>query len=291
MDELIGATADSKWPDEHIESMLFLRMHKYGSRFVGTKSHAQLMCAWVAVREEFNAINSTDYSMERIKNKFQSLKRKYDEIRASEGMSGNQTEKVIVYPSHWPALVEFFGDLSGRGNRDYGQTGPESYQPVHPGLIGGRKNIAGGSVIIQTKFMAEMFRQFPEVVMVDSTHNTNNAKYKLFSIMVCDARGRGQFVQHAIVLTEKKATLALVINHFKTTNSRHEAFRCVMYLTDEVAKARTYNINAFTSHEMKACLHKMIYAESQEEYTSEPKISCMSEFWKTNPSLQIAFIC
>ncbi|KAJ0399226.1 hypothetical protein ATCC90586_007593 [Pythium insidiosum] len=24
---------------------------------------------------------------------------------------------------------------------------------------------------------------------------------------------------------------------------------------------------------------------------SEPKISCMSDFWKTNPSLQIAFIC
>ncbi|GLD98504.1 hypothetical protein PINS_up007201 [Pythium insidiosum] len=136
MDTIASTVADSKWPGELVESLLYMRMHKYGNMFVGTKGQAQLTCAWTAVLNDFNRANNVQYSMERVKNKFQVVKRKFDEIRASEAMTGNPTEKAIVYPTYWPALVEAFGDLSGRGNRDYGQTGSHRsdahvFSPAH----------------------------------------------------------------------------------------------------------------------------------------------------------------
>ena len=54
-------------------------------------------------------------------------------------------------------------------------------------------------VTMQTAHMRTMFDQFPEVILIDATHNTNKAHYKLFSFMVHDALGRGQHVQVSFV--------------------------------------------------------------------------------------------
>lgn len=43
--------------------------------------------------------------------------------------------------------------------------------------------------------MKIMFEHFPEVLLVDATHDTNNLGHKLFSFMVHDAFGKGQHVQ------------------------------------------------------------------------------------------------
>ena len=40
-----------------------------------------------------------------------------------------------------------------------------------------------------------MFDQFPEVLLLDATHGTNISNYKLFSFMVHDSFGKGQYVQ------------------------------------------------------------------------------------------------
>ncbi|KAE8958288.1 hypothetical protein PR001_g31105, partial [Phytophthora rubi] len=42
----------------------------------------------------------------------------------------------------------------------------------------------------QTAKMKRLFKAFPEVVMVDSTHNTNENRYKLFSFVVHDVFGK-----------------------------------------------------------------------------------------------------
>ena len=43
--------------------------------------------------------------------------------------------------------------------------------------------------------MRSMFTNFPEVVLIDATHDTNASNYKLFSFMIHDALGKGQHVQ------------------------------------------------------------------------------------------------
>ena len=43
--------------------------------------------------------------------------------------------------------------------------------------------------------MRRMFDLFPEVLLIDATHGTNNCNYKLFSFMIHDTFGSGQHVQ------------------------------------------------------------------------------------------------
>ncbi|ETM01616.1 hypothetical protein L917_01816 [Phytophthora nicotianae] len=55
--------------------------------------------------------------------------------------------------------------------------------------------------------------------LFNATHNTNVNRYKLFSFAVHGVFGRGQFVHHALVRTERKENLALAVASFKKQNS------------------------------------------------------------------------
>lgn len=45
------------------------------------------------------------------------------------------------------------------------------------------------TITFQTHQMRRFFEAFPEVLMIDATHNTNDARYKLFSFMIHDVFG------------------------------------------------------------------------------------------------------
>ena len=64
-----------------------------------------------------------------------------------------------------------------------------------------------------------MFNAFLEVLNIDSTHNTNTERYKLFSFMMTDALGSGQYVQHAIIENETESSLLSAIQSFKDSSS------------------------------------------------------------------------
>ncbi|POM81663.1 Hypothetical protein PHPALM_337 [Phytophthora palmivora] len=55
------------------------------------------------------------------------------------------------------------------------------------------------AVCFQTVSQKRLFKDFSEVVLVDTTHGTNKNYYKLFSIQVDDVFGKGRYVHHAIV--------------------------------------------------------------------------------------------
>ncbi|KAE8904798.1 hypothetical protein PF005_g29262 [Phytophthora fragariae] len=120
-----GGSTDERieWSDALVESLLFLRMHKYGPAFKGSMNKAQLAAAWAHVLDDFNEENHRSCRVTQLKNKFQGLKTMFNNIKASEPQTGNSTEHPIEYPSCWPMLIMYFGDLTGMGNRDFGQTG------------------------------------------------------------------------------------------------------------------------------------------------------------------------
>ncbi|OWY95002.1 hypothetical protein PHMEG_00035116 [Phytophthora megakarya] len=62
------------------------------------------------------------------------------------------------------------------------------------------------------------FDAFPEVVLVDATHDTNVNRYKLFSFAVHDVFGR----------TEENANLALAVAVFNRNNPAWSKIRVVM---------------------------------------------------------------
>ncbi|KAE9015493.1 hypothetical protein PR001_g14888, partial [Phytophthora rubi] len=81
-------------------------------------------------------------------------------------------------------------------------------------------------VTFQTAKMKRLFKAFPEVVLVDSTHDTNANRYKLFSFVVYDVFGKEQYVHHALVESGHKVNLWRVIEIFKKTTLSGRRLRC-----------------------------------------------------------------
>ncbi|ETL36652.1 hypothetical protein L916_11411 [Phytophthora nicotianae] len=75
---------------------------------------------------------------------------------------------------------------------------------------------------------AEVFEAFPEVVMLDSTRGTYSSKYKLFSLMIDDVFGHGQYVQHSLIQKESHACMLDAIGAFKENKPSWDRIRAIM---------------------------------------------------------------
>jgi hypothetical protein len=83
-------------------------------------------------------------------------------------------------------------------------------------------------ITIQTGFMRKLFSAFPEVLLVDATYNTNANNYKLFSFMVHDAYGNGQFVQHNFLDSESADNMRTALAIFKENNEKWEDVQVIV---------------------------------------------------------------
>ncbi|POM74259.1 Hypothetical protein PHPALM_8812 [Phytophthora palmivora] len=83
-------------------------------------------------------------------------------------------------------------------------------------------------ITLQSSHMRSLFSSFPEVLLVDATHDTNSERYKLFSFMVHDSHGRGQHVQHALMTDERAESMRLAILQFKRCNPACPAVTCIV---------------------------------------------------------------
>ncbi|KAG2932794.1 hypothetical protein PC115_g5675 [Phytophthora cactorum] len=94
-------------------------------------------------------------------------------------------------------------------------------------VICGERNVAS-VVTFQTAKMKRLFEAFPEVIMVDSTYNTNTNRYKLLSFVVYDVFGKGQYVHHALVESDEMVNLRQSLEVFKDNNPGWKNVRVVM---------------------------------------------------------------
>ncbi|ETP14633.1 hypothetical protein F441_10447 [Phytophthora nicotianae CJ01A1] len=80
------------------------------------------------------------------------------------------------------------------------------------------------TITMQTRQMKRFLEAFPDVVMVDSTHGT---KFKLFSFMINNIFGHGQYVQHSLVENESHAGMKDAISAFKENNPTWDKIRAI----------------------------------------------------------------
>ncbi|DAZ95546.1 TPA: hypothetical protein N0F65_005238, partial [Lagenidium giganteum] len=66
------------------------------------------------------------------------------------------------------------------------------------------------------------------VLLVDTTYKTNDLGYKLFGMMIEEAYGIGQFVQHSFVDHETRKNLELCVDAFKKNNPSWENVRAIV---------------------------------------------------------------
>ncbi|KAE9326514.1 hypothetical protein PR003_g16234 [Phytophthora rubi] len=107
------------------------------------------------------------------------------------------------------------------------------------------------AVTLQSAGMKRLFAAFPEVLMVDSTYDTNCNGYKLFSFVVHDCFGKGQYVHHALVERETKDNLRLAVNAFKACNPQFNEVKVVM--TDKALHEKDVLAEVFTRGRQLLC--------------------------------------
>ncbi|CAH8861498.1 unnamed protein product, partial [Trichobilharzia szidati] len=69
-------------------------------------------------------------------------------------------------------------------------------------------------VCFSTNEQIQLYKQFPEVVGIDSTYNTNKGKYSLFQLLVTDNFGRGRPVLFAWTRKEFKRDVVWILDSF-----------------------------------------------------------------------------
>ncbi|KAG3248861.1 hypothetical protein PI124_g6451 [Phytophthora idaei] len=76
--------------------------------------------------------------------------------------------------------------------------------------------------------MRRFFEVLPQVLMVDATHNTNDARYKLFSFMIHGVFGHGQYVQHILMENEGADCLTDAVTSVKSFNVAWDQVRVII---------------------------------------------------------------
>ncbi|ETO63813.1 hypothetical protein F444_18552 [Phytophthora nicotianae P1976] len=107
----------------------------------------------------------------------------------------------------------------------------DDFNKADPGSVA-QRCVNDGNVAtcltFQTVGMRKIFVLFPEILLIDVTHKTNDLRYKLFSFMVMDAYGKGQFVQHAFVDQETSENMENAIEAFQANNSDWSQVEVIM---------------------------------------------------------------
>ena len=68
---------------------------------------------------------------------------------------------------------------------------------------------------MQDTLMKEAFKKYPEFVLCDATHNTNNIKMSFYLFMVVDGNGESECVAAFLVSNEQEPLIRKIIKTFK----------------------------------------------------------------------------
>ena len=155
-------------------------------------------------------------------------------------------------------------------------------------------NSVAKTISITSNHMIKMFDMFPEVVLVDTTFNTNKNGYKLFSMMIHDSFGKGQHVQHSLMERETKSCFRNAFDHFKKYNDYSKIkvfitdkdfteiecleqnfpsarvllcqFHVLKWLKQHIHHERFGNLSQSTKDHIYCAIYYMVYAKNEETY-------------------------
>ncbi|KAG4224529.1 hypothetical protein PC116_g27020 [Phytophthora cactorum] len=193
------------------------------------------------------------------------------------------------------------------GSQDEGETKGVCYRgrATRSGSAKGRGNRASvfvddvktaQTITLQTRQMRRWFKAFPEAMLVDAMHNTNEWRYKLFSFMVNDVYSHSQYVYHSPMENESAECLTDAIGSFKFQNTMWEKIKVIVidkdvgelgvlekqfpgvriilchfhlkkYIRTEMVKSEYGGPSSFDRDQVEDAVYMMRLAASPEEYT------------------------
>ncbi|KAE8991082.1 hypothetical protein PR002_g20963 [Phytophthora rubi] len=111
-------------------------------------------------------------------------------------------------------------------------------------------------VVFQSAQMKRLYQAFPDVVLADTTHGTNANQYKLFSFVVTDFFGKGQYVQHALVKAETEDNLRLAIKCFQSNNPSWNKVK--VFVTEKDFHEKAVLAEAFPGTRQLLCTFQVV---------------------------------
>ncbi|POM78762.1 Hypothetical protein PHPALM_3673 [Phytophthora palmivora] len=129
-------------------------------------------------------------------------------------------------------------------------------------------HLVASCITLQSSHLRSLFSSFPEVLLVDATHDTNFERYKLYSFMVHDSHGRGQ--HHALTTDERAESMMLAILQFKRSEFPDTRvllcqFHDIRYIQDRIGKT-SYELDSIQRERLKPIASLIVRATSEEEY-------------------------
>ena len=73
-------------------------------------------------------------------------------------------------------------------------------------------------IFIQDETMKKMFEQYPEVILVDATHKTNDLRMPLYLMLVINSNGESEIVAAFVVVNEEETSIRTMISIIKEQN-------------------------------------------------------------------------
>lgn len=109
------------------------------------------------------------------------------------------------------------------------------------------------ALYFQDDCMKNVYRRFPEIIFVDSTHKTNNLGMPLYLIVVEDGNGESEIVAVWMVLQETGFIFDQLLTIFKEENARWNDTKVVMTDKDFIER------DSFSRLLSQATLHICLY--------------------------------
>ena len=136
-----------------------------------------------------------------------------------------------------------------------------SYPGVTTGYIVDEDNTLNG-LYIQDIQMQQSFDRYPEVILVDLTHKTNNLRMPLFLLTAIDGNGETEIVASFIMINEEADLLRHMVQIFKAKNQHWH--KTTVILTDKDMGGRSVFGGEFPNARLQICLFHVLRSFKRE---------------------------
>ena len=132
----------------------------------------------------------------------------------------------------------------------------KEYPTLHTTFVQDDDGVLMG-FFMQDSEMLSAFQRFPEVLLIDATHKTNDQGMPLYTIINIDGNGESQVVAVFLVQTESEACIHSMVKVFKEQNSRWEDVKVI--LTDKDMVERGVFKSEMPQVNMEICLFHVLH--------------------------------
>ncbi|KAK7114682.1 hypothetical protein V1264_000704 [Littorina saxatilis] len=149
-----------------------------------------------------------------------------------------------------------------------------SYLNSQPGVtaeyVADENDVLSG-IFIQDASMQHTFSQFPELILVDATHKTNELRMPFYLLTIVDGNGETEIVAAFVVASEEEHTIRKMIQVFKRHNPRWTDTKVVM--TDKDMVERNVFRDEIPNAALQMCLFHVLRTFKREITTEKMAIS------------------